>query len=118
MIGGGRRRAVQAMLAAIAVGAVCVVAMTRVYLGVHWLSDVMAGALLGALAVSLAAAALRTRGDGRRPGIAPEMFPPNGLKSRRAAASRGPEHAATSTSSAMTDPLGSPPPPTEGADSK
>ncbi|MGB7363044.1 MAG: phosphatase PAP2 family protein [Rhodococcus sp. (in: high G+C Gram-positive bacteria)] len=47
-------------LAALAVVVVtAIVAATRVYLGVHWLSDVCAGALTAALAVTLGMLALR-----------------------------------------------------------
>ncbi|WP_018600448.1 phosphatase PAP2 family protein [Mycobacterium sp. 155] len=55
---GGRSRILQPLLAGIGGVAVCLVALSRIYLGVHWLSDVVAGALLGAVAVCLATAAL------------------------------------------------------------
>lgn len=45
---GGRRRASRAVVAAVAV-VVAVVAASRVYLGVHWLTDVLGGAVIGVL---------------------------------------------------------------------
>jgi membrane-associated phospholipid phosphatase len=53
------RRALRiAMGLAVAV-IVAVIAVTRLYLGVHWLTDVIGGLLLGALAVTLGYLALR-----------------------------------------------------------
>jgi membrane-associated phospholipid phosphatase len=45
----GRRRSprVQALLAGVAVGLAVAIALTRVWLGVHWLTDVLAGLALG-----------------------------------------------------------------------
>ncbi len=95
-----RSRVVKAMLTGIGAVAVCLVATSRVYLGVHWLSDVVAGALLGALTVCVATAALhirghehRVRGPGsvRHRGIVPEILPPKAL------GRPGSEHTATST---------------------
>ncbi|MGO4204943.1 phosphatase PAP2 family protein [Rhodococcus sp. TAF43] len=53
----GRSRYVRAVAAAIVVVGVVVVAATRVYLGVHWLTDVIAGALLAAVFVTIGSAA-------------------------------------------------------------
>ena len=59
----GRSRTVQA-LATVLVGAgVVIVAFSRLYLGCHWLSDVIGGALLAGVAVILGTVALTTRSD-------------------------------------------------------
>jgi membrane-associated phospholipid phosphatase len=42
---------------------VLVIAVTRLYLGVHWLSDVTAGAVLGAVWVTVGATVLRASCD-------------------------------------------------------
>jgi membrane-associated phospholipid phosphatase len=47
LFGRGRCRTVRSALAAVAVGMAVLVAATRVTLGVHWLTDVMAGLSLG-----------------------------------------------------------------------
>jgi membrane-associated phospholipid phosphatase len=47
LFGRGRCRAVRSALAAVAVGLAVLVAASRVALGVHWLTDVMAGLALG-----------------------------------------------------------------------
>jgi undecaprenyl-diphosphatase len=54
-IGTGRSRTVRAWLASGVVTGVLVVAATRLYLGVHWLTDVAAGAILAAVFVSIGA---------------------------------------------------------------
>ncbi|MFF3658244.1 phosphatase PAP2 family protein [Streptomyces olivochromogenes] len=53
---------------ALALGVVCVVGvgLTRVWLGVHWPSDVLGGWLLGALVVALAVMAHERRSDSKR----------------------------------------------------
>jgi undecaprenyl-diphosphatase len=67
VIGLGRSRVIQVMVSTLAALAVCAVAVSRVYLGVHWFTDVAAGALLGALAVTIGATPLRAlAGDGPR----------------------------------------------------
>lgn len=58
MAGARRPWAVRTLLLGIAVAVTVVVACTRMYLGVHWLTDVCAGALLAACAVSLGGYAL------------------------------------------------------------
>lgn len=68
LIAGTRRpRAVRMLLLGIAIALAVIVACTRMYLGVHWLTDVGAGALLAACAVTLGSYALHrldSAGDG------------------------------------------------------
>jgi len=47
VLGRGRPRSVKAVLAGVSVGMAAVIATSRVLLGVHWLTDVMAGLCLG-----------------------------------------------------------------------
>ncbi|MDH6284394.1 phosphatase PAP2 family protein [Prescottella agglutinans] len=65
----GRSRRVRAALAVVAALVVVLVAATRVYLGVHWLTDVVGGALLAAFFATLGAAVLHElteRAESRR----------------------------------------------------
>jgi membrane-associated phospholipid phosphatase len=59
----GRSRTVQALLTVLVVAGVVIIAYSRLYLGLHWLSDVIAGALLAGVAVLLGTVALTTRCD-------------------------------------------------------
>jgi membrane-associated phospholipid phosphatase len=59
----GRSRTVQALLTVLVVAGVVIVAFSRLYLGLHWLSDVVGGALLAGVAVILGTVALTTRRD-------------------------------------------------------
>ncbi|WP_051461492.1 phosphatase PAP2 family protein [Tomitella biformata] len=78
----GRPSRVRAgIAAAAAVLVVAVVALTRLYLGVHWLSDTLGGALLGTTVVLAVAAvvtsapALDIRARARRPGASQALAP-------------------------------------------
>jgi membrane-associated phospholipid phosphatase len=67
-VGVGRRRTVRAWLAGLVAVAVLVAAVSRLCLNVHWLTDVIGGALLGWAFVALGALvlnALRTRSAAR-----------------------------------------------------
>ena len=57
----GRSRIVQALAATLVVAGVAIVAFSRLYLGLHWLSDVIGGALLAGVFVILGTLALTTR---------------------------------------------------------
>jgi undecaprenyl-diphosphatase len=59
----GRSRAVHALLTVLVGAGVVIVAFSRLYLGYHWLSDVIGGALLAGVAVTLGTVALTTRCD-------------------------------------------------------
>ncbi|HSS26132.1 MAG TPA: phosphatase PAP2 family protein [Mycobacterium sp.] len=59
----GQSRIVQALATALVVAGVVIVAFSRVYLGFHWLSDVVGGALLAGVAVIFGTVALTTRCD-------------------------------------------------------
>jgi membrane-associated phospholipid phosphatase len=59
----GRSRIVQALAATLVVAGVAIVAFSRLYLGLHWLSDVIGGALLAGVFVILGTLALTTRSD-------------------------------------------------------
>ena len=59
----GRSRIVQALLTVLVGAGVVIVAFSRLYLGVHWLSDVIGGALLAGVFVILGTVALTTRCD-------------------------------------------------------
>ncbi len=59
----GRSRIVRALATALVVAGVVIVASSRVYLGFHWLSDVIGGALLAGVFVILGTVALTTYSD-------------------------------------------------------
>src|ERR1700757_995762 len=59
----GRSRIVQALLTVLVGAGVVIVAFSRLYLGFHWLSDVIGGALLAGVAVIFGTVALTTRCD-------------------------------------------------------
>lgn len=56
--GRGRRRTTRAFLTGLVVAAVLLLAVVRIYIGAHWLSDVVGGAVVAALFVTLGAAAI------------------------------------------------------------
>ena len=57
----GRSRTVQALATALVGAGVVIVAFSRLYFGLHWLSDVIGGALLAGVFVILGTVALTTR---------------------------------------------------------
>ncbi|GAB2915873.1 hypothetical protein GCM10027047_12070 [Rhodococcus aerolatus] len=61
-----RSRRTRALLAAAAVLAVTITAATRLYLGVHWLSDIGGGLLLGSVVLTAAAAVTAALGSAVR----------------------------------------------------
>jgi undecaprenyl-diphosphatase len=71
VIGRGRSLAIRTALAVGVVAVTLLVALTRLYLGVHWLSDVVGGCLLGGAAVLVGAAALRRVTSARSNTIGP-----------------------------------------------
>jgi len=76
MTAGERRRQVRMPTVAMAMVLIASIGVSRVYLGVHWPSDVLAGWLLGsavALAASLMLAAARREPPGVRPGFAARL---------------------------------------------
>jgi membrane-associated phospholipid phosphatase len=60
-------RALKSLLVTVAVLTTSAVALSRLYLGVHWLTDAAAGALLAAAAVTVGAASLRVLVDSKSP---------------------------------------------------
>jgi membrane-associated phospholipid phosphatase len=66
-IGLGRSHVVKSLLATLAVLVVSAVGLSRLYLGVHWFTDVIAGALLAAAAVTLGGTTLRALVDDPSP---------------------------------------------------
>ncbi len=58
VLGRGRGRAIGVAMGVGVASITLVVALTRLYLGVHWLADVLGGALLGGAAVLVGSAAL------------------------------------------------------------
>ncbi len=59
VVGMHRGEAIKKWLACSALVIVAAVALSRLYLGVHWFTDVLAGVLLGAVAVQIGAKTLR-----------------------------------------------------------
>lgn len=82
----GAGRAVRRTAFAVAVVSVVGVSLTRIWLGVHWASDVVGGWLLGALLVAAAVAAYewgRGRGQAGPPSSSPDRGAPDGGHARR-----------------------------------
>jgi undecaprenyl-diphosphatase len=65
-VGVGRSRTDRALLTGCVVAGVLVVAIARLYLRVHWLTDVIGGAVLAAVCVSLGAAVMPSAPDPAR----------------------------------------------------
>lgn len=59
----GRSRTVRILLTVLVAAGVVIVAFSRLYLGFHWLTDVVGGALLAAVAVIVGSVALTPRGE-------------------------------------------------------
>jgi undecaprenyl-diphosphatase len=72
-VGMGRSRTVRAWLAGGVVTGVLIIAAARIYLGVHWLTDVTAGAILAAVFVTIGAAAFGALHAGSGPHGVPRV---------------------------------------------
>ena len=66
LLSGGRSRRIQVVMWSAAALVALAVGASRLYLGVHWLTDVLAGYALGGLVVVVAAAAMLALGSGPR----------------------------------------------------
>jgi membrane-associated phospholipid phosphatase len=75
----GRSRIAQALATVLVVAGVVIVAFSRLYLGAHWLSDVIGGAFVAGVFVILGTVALTTRSDQSvRAGVTPRGDRPHG----------------------------------------
>ncbi len=83
VVGMHQSDAVNRWLACAAVVVVAAVALSRLYLGVHWLTDVLAGVLLGAAAVEIGAAMLYGLIDHDEGAQSATNSPPNGHRRER-----------------------------------
>jgi PAP2 superfamily len=77
-VGMGRSRTVRAWLAGGVVTGVLVIAASRLYLGVHWLTDVAAGAILAAVFVTIGATVFAALHDRSGQHDAPPVAAPPG----------------------------------------
>ena len=60
------RRSLRALASIVATAVIVAVAVSRIYLGVHWLTDVVAGILVGAAFVMIVDRSLRGHSLGSR----------------------------------------------------
>jgi undecaprenyl-diphosphatase len=76
------RRSVQALALALALSATFAVAASRIYLGYHWLTDVVTSALLAVAITALAATATMLPHGDTRGQVDNGLRPPSGTKGR------------------------------------